>query len=71
MPRCIGGDPLTGAHGQYVRDGMPRNSRPLAAAPGGVEPKWDSDFAPETCHSQVLPDKIFERAGKDGLWPGV
>jgi hypothetical protein len=34
MPRCAGGDPLTGAHRQYLRDGTPRSSRPLAAAPG-------------------------------------
>ena len=34
MPRCTGGDPLTGAHRQYLRDGTPRSSRPLAAARG-------------------------------------
>jgi len=28
-----------------------------------AEPEWDSDSAPQTCHSQVLRDKIFERAG--------
>ena len=38
---------------------------------GRVEPKWDSDFAPETCHSSVLRHTIFERAVKDGLWPGA
>ena len=32
MPRCTGGDPLTGAHRQYLRDGTPRSSRPAAAA---------------------------------------
>ena len=32
MPRCTGGDPLTGAHRQYLRDGTPGSSRPLLAA---------------------------------------
>ena len=30
-------DPLTGAHRQYMRDGTPRSSRPLAAASGRLE----------------------------------
>jgi len=36
MPRCTGGDPLTGARRQCLRDGTPRSSRPLTAAPGRV-----------------------------------
>jgi len=36
---------------------------------GRVEPKSGSDFSPETCHSWVLRDKIFERVRNDGLWP--
>jgi hypothetical protein len=34
-----------------------------------TQPEYGSDSAPETCHSQVLRDKNFERAVKDGLWP--
>jgi hypothetical protein len=38
---------------------------------GRVEPKSGSDFSPETCHSWVLRDKIFERVRNDGLWPAA
>jgi hypothetical protein len=48
--------------------GKPRCGIALSA-PGRVEPKWVSDSSAETCRSKVLRDKIFERVGKDGLWP--
>jgi hypothetical protein len=38
----------------------------LSSALGRVEPEWGSGFVPETCHSQVLRDKILKRAVKDG-----
>jgi hypothetical protein len=47
----------------------PTDSHPPTADSGRVEPEWYSDSAPQTCRSQVLRDKIFERACNDGLWP--
>ena len=34
-----------------------------------MEPTRGSVFSPETCHSQVVHDKIFERVGEVNYWP--
>ena len=34
MPRCTGGDPLTGAHRRYLRDGTPRKQSPACGSAG-------------------------------------
>ncbi len=49
--------------------GLTTYTTPRDITYGRVEPKWDSDFAPETCHSSVLRRQVSERAVKDGFWP--
>ena len=39
------------------------------SATGRVEPKRGSICSPNTCRSQLLRDKEFERFGKDSVWP--
>jgi hypothetical protein len=56
---------------QHRPSEMPGTCLWRAAGTGRIEPEYGSDSAPETCHSQVLRDKNFERAVKDGLWPAA
>lgn len=47
----------------------PRMGIGQSPARGRVKPEWVSDSTPETGHSQVFREEIFERAAKDSLWP--